>query len=155
MRREWSLPLTGAAMLTMMTGNLAGGTASGAPDGVDLLAARSMTEEQYLERMVPVFKELYGPMAEPAARLIWHNAGPAFAMDAMTRCYGEIWALEGPLGVKERSLATVSTLVAQKLYPEIKLHINGFMSSGGTLEELCACISVAAQEGGAKRTDAG
>ena len=93
------------------------------------------------------------PAAEPAARLIWRNAGPAFAMDAMTRCYGEIWALQGPLGVKERSLATVSALVAQRLYPEIKLHINGFLSSGGTLEELCSFIALAAQEAGGERMD--
>jgi alkylhydroperoxidase/carboxymuconolactone decarboxylase family protein YurZ len=153
MRAERSLVLSGTAILLVMSLNLSGGAVSGAFAAADLLAARSLTEEQYLERMVPVFKELYGPMAEPAARLIWKNAGPVFAMDAMTRCYGEIWALQGPLGVKERSLATVSALVAQKLYPEIKLHINGFLSSGGTLEELCGFIYVAAQEAGAKRLD--
>ncbi|MFI5165614.1 MAG: carboxymuconolactone decarboxylase family protein [Thermoanaerobaculales bacterium] len=136
-----------------MAMSLAGATALGASDAGNLLAARSMTEEQYLERMVPVFKELYGPMAVPAAKLIWNNAGPVFAMDAMTRCYGEIWALKGPLGVKERSLATVSALVAQHLYPEIKLHINGFLSSGGTLEELCGFVYLAAQEAGAKGMD--
>lgn len=118
-----------------------------------LLAARAMTEKQYLENMPPVFRELYGPMALPAAKLIWEKAGPVFAIDAMTRAYGEIWALEGPLSVKDRSLATVSALVAQRLYPEIKLHINGFLSSGGTLEEMGAFIAVAAQEAGAGRMD--
>jgi alkylhydroperoxidase/carboxymuconolactone decarboxylase family protein YurZ len=153
MRGERSLLVSGTAALLVMTLSLSGRTVLGASDAASLLAARSMTEEQYLERMVPVFKDLYGPMAEPAARLIWRNAGPVFAMDAMTRCYGEIWALKGPLGVKERSLATVSALVAQKLYPEIKLHINGFMSSGGTLEELCGFVYLAAQEAGAKTMD--
>jgi alkylhydroperoxidase/carboxymuconolactone decarboxylase family protein YurZ len=153
MRGERSPLLSVIATLLAMALNLSGGTVLGASDTASLLAARSMTEEQYLQRMVPVFKELYGPMAEPAARLIWRNAGPVFAMDAMTRCYGEIWALQGPLGVKERSLATVSALVAQKLYPEIKLHINGFMSSGGTLEELCGFIDLAAREAGAERMD--
>jgi len=153
MRGERGLLLSGAAAILVMTMSLSGAAALETTDPAGLLSARSMTEEQYLERMVPVFKELYGPMAEPAARLIWRNAGPVFAMDAMTRCYGEIWALKGPLSVKERSLATVSALVAQKLYPEIKLHINGFLSSGGTLEELCGFIDVAAQEAGATSMD--
>jgi alkylhydroperoxidase/carboxymuconolactone decarboxylase family protein YurZ len=134
-----------------MIANSTKAAVSEAPPAASLLTARSMTEEQYLGRIVPVFRELYGPMAEPAAQLIWRNAGPVFAMDAMTRCYGEIWALEGPLGVKERSLATISALVAQRLYPEIKLHINGFLSSGGTLEELCGFIALAAQEAGGTR----
>jgi len=102
MRGERGLLLSGAATILVMTMSLSGGTALGATDSASLLSARSMTEEQYLERMVPIFKELYGPMAVPAAKLIWHNAGPVFAMDAMTRCYGEIWALKGPLGVTER-----------------------------------------------------
>lgn len=153
MRGTWSVALFGLAILVVMAGSPSNAAASGASDTASLLAARSMTEEQYLARIVPVFRELYGPMAEPAAKLIWRNAGPVFAMDAMTRCYGEIWALQGPLGVKERSLATISALVAQRLYPEIKLHINGFMSSGGTLEELCGFIDLAAQEAGGTRMD--
>ena len=151
MRGKRSVVPFGPAIFLAMSVNLSNAAALPASDTASLLAARSMTEEQYLERIVPVFKELYGPMAEPAAKLIWRNAGPVFAMDAMTRCYGEIWALQGPLGVKERSLATVSALVAQRLYPEIKLHINGFLSSGGTLEELCGFIALAAQEAGGER----
>lgn len=140
-------------MLLVAVVALSGAAAMVGSDAANLLAARTMTEAQYLQRMPPVFQELYGPMALPAAKLIWQNAGPVFAMDAMTRCYGEIWALQGPLGVKDRSLATVSALVAQKLYPEIKLHINGFISSGGTLEELCGFIDLTAREAGAKGMD--
>lgn len=147
------LARSASAVLLALAATLCGETALTASPADNLLAARGMTEAQYLERMPPVFKELYGPMAVPAAQLIWRTAGPVFAMDAMTRCYGEIWALEGPIGVKERSLATVSALVAQKLYPEIKLHINGFISTGGTLEELCAFIALAAREAGAKDLD--
>jgi len=153
MRGRITVALSGLAILVVMSTNPTTAAASEASSAASLLAARKMTEEQYLEHIVPVFRELYGPMAEPAAKLIWRNAGAVFAMDAMTRCYGEIWALEGPLGVKERSLATVSALVAQRLYPEIKLHINGFLSSGGTLEELCGFIALAAQEAGGERMD--
>jgi alkylhydroperoxidase/carboxymuconolactone decarboxylase family protein YurZ len=153
MRAMRRLTQSGSAVLLAMVATVCGDTALAASDAANLLAARGMTEAQYLERMPPVFKELYGPMALPAAQLIWRTAGPVFAMDAMTRCYGEIWALKGPLGVNERSLATVSALVAQKLYPEIKLHINGFISSGGTIEELCAFIALAAREAGAKELD--
>ena len=153
MRKRSIVALSGLAIFVAMSTHPTTAAASEASSAASLLSARNMSEEEYLERMVPVFRELYGPMADPAARLIWRNAGAVFAMDAMTRCYGEIWALEGPLGVKERSLATISALVAQRLYPEIKLHINGFLSSGGTLEELCAFIALAAQEAGGERMD--
>lgn len=153
MRVRSTIALSGLAIFVVMNVPPTIASASESSSTASLLTARSMTEEQYLERIVPIFRELYGPMAEPAALLIWRNAGAVFAMDAMTRCYGEIWALEGPLGVNERSLATVSALVAQRLYPEIKLHINGFLSSGGTLEELCGFIALAAQEAGGERMD--
>jgi alkylhydroperoxidase/carboxymuconolactone decarboxylase family protein YurZ len=102
----------------------------------------------------PVFNQLYGPMAEQAARLLWRNSGPVFAMDAMTRAYGGIWPLEGPLSLAERSLATVSALVAQELYPQIRLHINGFVSSGGTLAELFEFIGLAARKSGQEKSEA-
>ena len=120
------------------------------PDVTKLLKSRSMTEEEYLKQVPKICYDLYGPMAEPAAKLLWGNSGPIFAMDAMTRAYGEIWALKGPLSVNERALATVSALVAQELYPQIKLHINGFISSGGALEQLYALTKISAGEAGAK-----
>lgn len=119
----------------------------------DFLAARSWSQEQYLARIPAVFRNLYGPMAMPAAELLWKNAGPVFAADAMVRAYGEIWALSGPINLKERSLATVSALVAQKLFPQIRLHLNGFLSSGGTLEELYELVALVANQGGAKMQD--
>ncbi|MDD5169683.1 MAG: carboxymuconolactone decarboxylase family protein [Syntrophales bacterium] len=113
-----------------------------------LLFSRSITEEQYLKNVPPICSELYGPMALPTAKLLWKSFGPVFAMDAMTRAYGEIWALQGPLNVNERSTVTVSALVAQGLYPQIKLHLNGFISSGGTLDELYGLVQTAAAESG-------
>lgn len=121
----------------------------------NLLSSRSMTEEQYLAKVPPpICTELYGPMAIPAAKMLWENSGPIFAMDAMVRAYAEIWALQDPLNVNERSLATVAALVAQGLYPQIKLHINGFVSSGGTLDELYELVQVAAAEANSKNIDA-
>jgi 4-carboxymuconolactone decarboxylase len=113
-----------------------------------VLSARFIAEEQYLKQMPPIVESLYGPMAVPALKLLWTNSGPVFAMDAMLRAYGEVWALEGPPSVNERSLATVSALVAQGLYPQIRLHINGFISSGGTLEGLYELVGTAADEAG-------
>ena len=112
----------------------------------NLLNARSLTEKQYLNLIPDLCPKLYGPMAVPAAKLLWKNPGPVFAVDAMTRAYGEIWTLKGPLTVNERSLATVSALVAQGLYPQIKLHINGFISSGATLEQLYALVGIVASQ---------
>jgi alkylhydroperoxidase/carboxymuconolactone decarboxylase family protein YurZ len=126
------------------------GSAYAAPDTAKLLQSRSMTEEEYLKQVPKIFYDLYGPMAVPAAKRIWENSGPVFAVDAIARAYGEIWALDGPLNVNERSLATVAALVALNLYPEIKLHINGFISSGGTLEQLYALAGIAAREAGAR-----
>jgi len=111
-----------------------------------LLAARQLSKEEYLGLMPPVFRDLYGPMAEPAALLLWNTSGPVFAVDAMVRAYGSIWRLPGPLSLAEKSLATVAALVAQGLHPQIKLHINGFLSSGGRLPELFALVRVASQD---------
>lgn len=110
-----------------------------------LLTARTLSQEEYLDMMPPVFRDLYGPMAEPAAMLLWNNSGPVFAVDAMIRAYGGIWHLPSPLDLAEKSLATVSALVAQGLHPQIKLHLNGFLSSGGTVPELLEVARIASQ----------
>lgn len=113
--------------------------------GMPLLSSRELSEKQYLDLMPPVFHKIYGPMAMPAARLLWRNSGPVFAVDAMLRAYGEIWPLEGPLGIAEKCLATVAALVAQELHPQIKLHLNGFISAGGTTDELIDVVNLVAQ----------
>lgn len=133
-----------AAALSLMAGLFISACAEVQPTR-GLLSARSMTEQEYLAQAPPVFHELYGPMAEPAAKSIWQQAGPVFAMDAQ-RAYRDVWGLKGPVSVNERSLATVAALVALDLYPQIKLHINGFLSSGGTLAQLCSFVGIAADE---------
>ena len=65
--------------------------------------------------------------------------------DAVTGlAWGAVWGRPG-LSLKNRSLVTVSVLVATGRRHEIKLHINGLLNNGWTVTELqeillqCAC----------------
>ena len=68
---------------------LFGAAALAGSDAANLLAARSMTEAQYLERMAPVFRELYGPMALPAAKMRGPRTSPLLmACPSSSACMG-------------------------------------------------------------------
>jgi hypothetical protein len=86
MQGRTTVALFGLTFIAVMSTYPTKSAASEASSASSLLTARNMTEKEYLDGIVPVFRKLYGPMAEPAATLIWQNAGPVFAVDAMTLC---------------------------------------------------------------------
>jgi 4-carboxymuconolactone decarboxylase len=53
--------------------------------------------------------------------------------------YDEVWNYP-PLSLKEKSLVTVAALVAQSRPDQLRIHMNGFLSCGGTREELRGAI---------------
>lgn len=52
-----------------------------------------------------------------------------------TVAYDQFWAREG-LSIKEKSLATISALVALGKEEQTLIHMNGFLNAGGTEREL-------------------
>jgi 4-carboxymuconolactone decarboxylase len=53
--------------------------------------------------------------------------------------YDEVWNFP-PLSLKEKSLITVAALVAQSRPDQLRIHMNGYLACGGTMEELRGAI---------------
>ncbi|PZO05949.1 MAG: 4-carboxymuconolactone decarboxylase [Alphaproteobacteria bacterium] len=87
------------------------------------------------ERGMQVRREMFGPeLAERAVASASDFAKPFH--DIMTRyCFGETWNREA-LGRRDRSIATISMLIAQGKELEIKMHVKGGIANGLTVEEI-------------------
>ena len=55
--------------------------------------------------------------------------------------FGEIWSREDKLSLRDRSLITISTLMAQGLFPQLKSHIELGKEHGSTKEELVEVVT--------------
>ena len=90
---------------------------------------------ELFEKGMQVRREMFGPdLAERAVASASEFAKPFH--DIMTRyCFGETWNREG-LGRRDRSLATISMLIALGKELEIKMHVKGGLANGLTVEEI-------------------
>ena len=86
-----------------------------------------------------VRREMFGPHgAELAVANATEFAKPFH--DIMTRyCFGETWG-NPALNRRDRSLATLSMLIAMGKENEIKLHVKGGIANGLTIEEIQALV---------------
>lgn len=91
------------------------------------------------ETGMKIRREMFGPQG---AELAVANASD-FAKpfhDIMTRyCFGETWG-NPALGKRDRSLATLSMLIALGKENEIKMHVKGGIANGLTVEEIQALV---------------
>lgn len=55
--------------------------------------------------------------------------------------FGEIWSREDKLPLRDRSLITISALMAQGLFPQLKSHIELGKEHGLTKEELVEVVT--------------
>lgn len=87
------------------------------------------------EKGMQVRREMFGPeLAERAVASASDFAKPFH--DIMTRyCFGETWNREG-LGRRDRSLATLSMLIALGKELEVKMHVKGGIANGLTVDEI-------------------
>jgi len=87
------------------------------------------------ETGMAVRREMFGAeLAEQA----WESASPFSRpfQDLMTRyCFGETWARAG-LGRRDRSLITLSMLIAQGRELEIQMHVKAGLNNGLSAEEI-------------------
>jgi len=79
--------------------------------------------------------KLYGPEYAGQVRGRLNQLSPIFAEHAIEFAYGQIWSRPG-LKIREKSLITIAALVAQGKEEQTKIHMRGFLESGGTFEEL-------------------
>jgi len=87
------------------------------------------------EKGMQVRREMFGPaLAERAVAEASDFAKPFH--EIMTRyCFGETWNRPG-LGRRDRSLLTLSMLIAQGKEMEIKMHVKGGIANGLTVDEI-------------------
>lgn len=60
---------------------------------------------------------------QTAGRDILGNLAPKFAELNDDVLFGEIWSREDKLSLRDRSMITISALMAQGLYPQVKSHL--------------------------------
>ncbi|PTS83912.1 4-carboxymuconolactone decarboxylase [Sphingomonas sp. HMWF008] len=87
------------------------------------------------EKGMQVRREMFGPeLAERAVATASDFAKPFH--DIMTRyCFGETWNRPA-MGRRDRSIATISMLIAQGKELEIKMHVKGGLANGLTVDEI-------------------
>lgn len=60
---------------------------------------------------------------QTAGRDILGNLAPKFAELNDDVLFGEIWSREDKLNLRDRSMITISALMAQVLFPQLKSHL--------------------------------
>lgn len=90
---------------------------------------------EMFDKGMQVRREMFGPeLAELAVKNASEFAKPFH--DVMTRyCFGETWT-RPDLGRRDRSLATISMLIALGKELEIKMHVKAGIANGLTVAEI-------------------
>lgn len=78
---------------------------------------------------------------QTAGREILGNLAPKFAELNDDVLFGEVWSREDKLSLRDRSLITISALMAQGLYPQLKSHIALGKEHGLTKEEVVEAVT--------------
>lgn len=75
-------------------------------------------------------------MKQTAGREKLGNLAPTFARLNDDVLFGEVWSREDKLSLRDRSMITISALMAQGLFPQLKSHIILGKQHGITKEEM-------------------
>lgn len=78
---------------------------------------------------------------QTAGRDILGTLAPQFAALNDDVLFGEVWSREDKLSLRDRSLITISALMAQGLYPQLKSHIALGRDHGITKEEIVEVVT--------------
>lgn len=79
--------------------------------------------------------KLYGEEYSEEVKKWLNKLNPEFSELVQDIAYDQFWAREG-LSIREKSLITISALVAQGKEDQTKIHMRGFLESGSKLKEL-------------------
>jgi len=83
----------------------------------------------------PSFQSLYGPGYADELEGFLRDLDPELNSLVQTFAYNGLWAREG-LSLREKSVVTLSALVANGRTEQISLHMRGFLHSCGNAEDL-------------------
>ena len=78
---------------------------------------------------------------QTAGRDILGNLAPKFAELNDDILFGEIWSREDKLSLRDRSMITISALMAQGLYPQLKSHLILGKKHGITKKEIVEVVT--------------
>lgn len=78
---------------------------------------------------------------QTAGRDILGELAPKFAELNDDVLFGEVWSREDKLSLRDRSLITISALMAQGLFPQLKSHIAIGREHGLKKEEIIEVIT--------------
>ena len=78
---------------------------------------------------------------QTAGRESLGNLAPKFAELNDDVLFGEIWSREDKLSLRDRSMITISALMAQGLYPQLKSHFIMGKKHGITKEEAVEIVT--------------
>ena len=78
---------------------------------------------------------------QTAGRDILGKLAPKFAELNDDVLFGEVWSREDKLSLRDRSLITISALMAQGLYPQVKSHLILGKKHGLTKEEVVETVT--------------
>lgn len=81
-----------------------------------------------------IMKKLYGSYEAELGKIL-DDLDPEFADIIREFPYNNIWTREG-LSLKEKSIATISSLISMGREDQTAIHMTGFLNSGGTTKEL-------------------
>ncbi len=78
---------------------------------------------------------------QTAGREILGALAPKFAQLNDDVLFGEVWSREDKLSLRDRSLITISALMAQGLYPQVKSHLVLGKKHGLTKDEVVEMVT--------------
>ncbi len=78
---------------------------------------------------------------QTAGRKILGELAPKFAELNDDILFGEVWNREDKLSLRDRSMITISALMAQGLYPQVKAHLEIGKKHGITKEEAVEMVT--------------
>ena len=78
---------------------------------------------------------------QTAGRENWGKLAPKFAELNDDVLFGEVWSREDKLSLRDRSMITISALMAQGLFPQLKSHFIMGKKHGVTKEEAVEIVT--------------
>ncbi len=78
---------------------------------------------------------------QTAGRDVLGDLAPKFAQLNDDVLFGEVWSREDKLSLRDRSMITISALMAQGLFPQLKSHIKIGKEHGITKEEMVEIVT--------------
>ena len=78
---------------------------------------------------------------QTAGRKNLGDLAPTFARLNDDVLFGEVWSREDKLSLRDRSMITISALMAQGLYPQVKAHLIIGKKHGLTKEEVVEIVT--------------